>query len=372
MKIINLIRKNLSVLFLITGFTTFAQLHVGDDLGIHRATKTLKMVSNNIDSIGALSASPLKIADITVDNSDIGTAVTTVDKYSTFVLQQTIAGIHLNIPVPTVLIPGRTITILNGGSASVVIIDNENTGNDQTIDPGNAVVFIFNGSKWISPGATSGITGEIRPYAGTSPPSGWKLCNGESLLISNYPGLYDAIGTSFGSADATHFNLPDFQGRFLRGADNGANNDPDAGNRTTSATGSNSGNNVGSFQKGGTKIYTTFSDDNVTTSSSAISVTTDIAGSHNHDGNNNDNLAAVESRDAGCGAGGYGQIDDVNTDPNLNAGTFSCYDDGAVAHTHTLSVFSPSTFKGTSIIAAGKGANETRPVNVAVNFIIKY
>jgi microcystin-dependent protein len=370
MKIIDLTKKTLPVLFLITGSTAFAQLHVGDDLGIHKATKTLEMVSNNIDSVGALSASPYEIADITVNYSDIGTAAATVDKYSTFVFNQTIAGMHLYIPAPTVPIAGRTIIVLNAGTASVVILDKDYDSLDQTIDPGNTVMYIFDGSKWISPSATSGITGEIRPYAGTTPPSGWRLCNGESLLISNYPGLYDVIGTSFGSADATHFNLPDFQGRFLRGADNGANNDPDAGNRSTSATGGNSGNNVGSFQKGGTKIYTTFTDDNVTASSSAISVTTATAGSHNHNGDNN--LAAVESRDAGCGTGGYGQIDNVNTDSSLNAGTFSCFDDGEVAHTHTLLSFSESIFKGTSTISAGKGANETRPVNVAVNFIIKY
>ena len=41
----------------------------------------------------------------------------------------------------------------------------------------------------------------------------WLLCDGRSLQISSYPQLYAIIGTSFGSVDADHFNLPDFRGR---------------------------------------------------------------------------------------------------------------------------------------------------------------
>ena len=41
----------------------------------------------------------------------------------------------------------------------------------------------------------------------------WLLCDGRSLEILSYPQLFSIIGTSFGSADAEHFNLPDFRGR---------------------------------------------------------------------------------------------------------------------------------------------------------------
>jgi microcystin-dependent protein len=78
--------------------------------------------------------------------------------------------------------------------------------------------------------------------------SGWLYCDGSSVLIDDYPSLYAAIGTRFGQADATHFNIPDFRGRFLRGADDGAGNDPDAAGRTAMATGGNTGDNVGSVQ----------------------------------------------------------------------------------------------------------------------------
>lgn len=40
------------------------------------------------------------------------------------------------------------------------------------------------------------------------------LCDGASYLRSDQPTLFTAIGTVFGSADADHFNVPDYRGRF--------------------------------------------------------------------------------------------------------------------------------------------------------------
>jgi len=43
----------------------------------------------------------------------------------------------------------------------------------------------------------------------------WLLCDGRSLLRSEYPALFDVIGTSFGPGDnpGSTFALPDFRGR---------------------------------------------------------------------------------------------------------------------------------------------------------------
>ena len=60
----------------------------------------------------------------------------------------------------------------------------------------------------------------------TVDPSCWLYCNGRSVLRESYPMLFAAVGTTYGSADATHFNLPDFRGMFMRGLDDGANLDP--------------------------------------------------------------------------------------------------------------------------------------------------
>jgi microcystin-dependent protein len=56
-------------------------------------------------------------------------------------------------------------------------------------------------------------SGVIAPYAGSAVPAGWLLCDGSSLLRATYPNLFAAIGTTWGAADGTHFNLPDLRGR---------------------------------------------------------------------------------------------------------------------------------------------------------------
>ena len=60
--------------------------------------------------------------------------------------------------------------------------------------------------------------GTILAYGGTTAPAGWMICDGTSLLRASYPELFAVIGTAFGSADSTHFNIPDLRGEFLRGA----------------------------------------------------------------------------------------------------------------------------------------------------------
>lgn len=55
--------------------------------------------------------------------------------------------------------------------------------------------------------------GAMLPYAGSSAPSGWLLCNGASVLRDDYPALYAVCGTTYGSVDGTHFNLPNLQNR---------------------------------------------------------------------------------------------------------------------------------------------------------------
>jgi len=63
------------------------------------------------------------------------------------------------------------------------------------------------------------VIGELIDYAGTtSPDPKWLPCDGSSLLRSDYPDLFAVIGTTYGSVDSTHFNLPDFRDRTAVGA----------------------------------------------------------------------------------------------------------------------------------------------------------
>lgn len=90
--------------------------------------------------------------------------------------------------------------------------------------------------------------GVIMPYGGATAPTGWLLCDGSSKLRADYPALYGAIGDAWGTADGTHFNLPDMRGRFPRGVDGGIARDPDRASRTACNTGGNTGDNVGTVQ----------------------------------------------------------------------------------------------------------------------------
>jgi len=67
------------------------------------------------------------------------------------------------------------------------------------------------------------MIGEIIAYAGpTSPDARWLPCDGSSLLRADYPDLFTVIGTTYGAADGTHFNVPDLQGRAALGSGSGS------------------------------------------------------------------------------------------------------------------------------------------------------
>lgn len=64
-------------------------------------------------------------------------------------------------------------------------------------------------------------TGSIIPYAGSTVPAGYLLCDGSVISRSTYSALFAIIGTTYGAGDGNStFNLPDLNGRVLQGADN--------------------------------------------------------------------------------------------------------------------------------------------------------
>lgn len=71
------------------------------------------------------------------------------------------------------------------------------------------------------------VIGEVIAYAGsTSPDERWLICDGTSVLRSDYPDLFAVIGTTYGASDASHFSLPDLRGRAISGAGSGAGLSP--------------------------------------------------------------------------------------------------------------------------------------------------
>ena len=55
--------------------------------------------------------------------------------------------------------------------------------------------------------------GEIRLFAGKTPPKGWALCNGQKLSIALNQSLFSLLGTTYGGDGSKNFALPDFRGR---------------------------------------------------------------------------------------------------------------------------------------------------------------
>jgi len=76
---------------------------------------------------------------------------------------------------------------------------------------------------------STSIAGIIHPFAGTTAPTGWLICDGAAVSRTTYSELFSVIGTTHGSGDGSNtFNIPDYRGRFLRGVDGGTGRDPDS------------------------------------------------------------------------------------------------------------------------------------------------
>jgi microcystin-dependent protein len=66
-------------------------------------------------------------------------------------------------------------------------------------------------------------TGVQVPYAGSTPPPGFLLCDGSAVSRTTYAGLFAVAGTKYGAGDgSTTFNLPGKQGRTSIGAGTGS------------------------------------------------------------------------------------------------------------------------------------------------------
>ena len=56
--------------------------------------------------------------------------------------------------------------------------------------------------------------GVITPFAGSTAPSGWLLCDGSAVSRTTYARLFQVIGTTYGAGNgSTTFNLPNLKGK---------------------------------------------------------------------------------------------------------------------------------------------------------------
>ena len=63
-------------------------------------------------------------------------------------------------------------------------------------------------------------SGSLMPYAGSSAPTGYLLCDGAAISRTTFSALFALVGTTYGSGDGSStFNIPDLRGRVIAGQD---------------------------------------------------------------------------------------------------------------------------------------------------------
>jgi microcystin-dependent protein len=94
-------------------------------------------------------------------------------------------------------------------------------------------------------------TGALIPFAGTTAPEGFLLCDGSEVSRTVYAALFARIGTMYGAGDGTTtFNVPDLRGRAIVGKDDMGGG---AAGRITAASGVD-GESLGAT--GGEEVHT--------------------------------------------------------------------------------------------------------------------
>lgn len=195
-------------------------------------------------------------------------------------------------------------------------------------------------------GAAEGVpVGTVMAYAGLFTPegiraledSGWLPCDGRALRRVDaegkptaYAGLAAVLGNGFGAGfdgeaaePSGDFNVPDLRGRFVRGVDAGTKRDAGAANRKPMRRGGNAGDAVGSVQGYSTALPT-------------YPFVTDAQGAHGKHWSGSYGTAEF---------GGYPVLGYPGSETTLGE------------HSHTI---------------VGGGDPETRPVNLALNWIVKF
>jgi hypothetical protein len=210
-------------------------------------------------------------------------------------------------------------------------------------------------------------TGTVLPFAGSTAPEGWLLCNGSSQSTTTYAKLFAVIGYTYGGTGGS-FSLPDMQGVFPRGAGTNLTNNYGSVTGHTPAGGALA-------TKGGQKTAR----NGLTFTGGALGGTTAFTVGHSHNLGN-----AAGARIAFVGNSGAGFTDlygdfngpsaainkvGDNSGGSSNSSASTRNSAGLTGSTDAQNTTSSVTFTAATLTTAS--GDETTPAFLALNYIIK-
>ena len=209
--------------------------------------------------------------------------------------------------------------------------------------------------------------GDVKMRAYGTVPTGWLECNGVAVSrAAPYDKLFAVIGTIYGVGDGVlTFNVPDYRGEFLRGWDHGRGVDPA---RTL-------GGLATEFQPDGMKSHSHGTTDKPDQTGDDtpdhyhnVAGNTQVAGQHTH----TVNAGAYHSTG---GTGGFSPDYDPGT--KTSGATYVGAGASGTDHYHVININSGGAsarhhhpIEKTPVNT--KGADETRPRNQTIMYVIKF
>ena len=199
--------------------------------------------------------------------------------------------------------------------------------------------------------------GAIVNFAGSTPPTGWLICDGRELPILEYSNLFDIIGYTYGNDSSGYFCLPDLSERIPVGKTGSTALGAIGGNNSVTLTTNQlpSHTHTGTIDSNGAHSHTG---------------TTDLNGLHSHTNNSSDTLGLITAN----GNNTANSVDTSTSEPNLYTSPQALTINEAGSHTHGFTTSSSGSHShGITIGNTGSGQSiNIRNPYIVLNYIIKY
>ncbi len=191
---------------------------------------SLTTTSNASDSISIITSGGMttsatgKVSLITTSSASDSISITTSGAITT----SSVNGISMtNTGNTTALSVNQQgiadIVNFKDNDSSALIVKDGGTVGINTSSPSSTYKLDVNGKSNVSDGVyQAGFLlvppGAIMPYAASSAPGGWLICDGSAVSRTTYSALFALIGSQYGNGDGVNtFNLPNMKGRMIVG-----------------------------------------------------------------------------------------------------------------------------------------------------------